>query len=193
MHFCGRSFGVGWGDDFRCPLALQGDTMTANKIRARGHHAVLPGAAAISSTPGAGLQGGTPGMLGAPGIGIDLAAARRNSGNGTMSGPIYKTVFAGSGKYPGTLTITATGIVEPRLAGTAGLVVTAKISNANITNMGTIHGAYSPTGPAANGMDVLGKNATITNDGLIIGGYGASVPRTVYGAAGVKLSGRMTI
>jgi hypothetical protein len=98
----------------------------------------------------------------------------------TIKGTVTTTVTLGQDGYLPTLEITKTGKVLPSATGADGIVDPSGVSNAVITNHGTVAGAYG----AGTGV-YFSAAGTLQNTGTINGGQASySVGRQQYGYQG---------
>lgn len=106
--------------------------------------------------------------------------------NSTISTPLTTPVILGSGQYGTTLTITATGSVEPGAQAGNAIAIDGPtgIGPVSISNAGSVIGGYTlSSGLGATGIS-LATRAMVMNTGLIGGGTG----HLQNGGAGVTLA-----
>jgi hypothetical protein len=124
------------------------------------------------------------GTLNFAGISGEQFLLSSDGGSGTdmvlAHDPITTTVTLGSGGYPSSLIITATGAVAPTASGATGVI--GNVVGNSLTNFGAIHGGASTSGYGGVGVSFT-TAGTLTNYGSITGGSGGST-----GGAGIDLS-----
>jgi hypothetical protein len=130
------------------------------------------------------LASGGDGTLNFAGISGEQFLLSSDGGSGTdmvlAHDPITTTVTLGSGGYPSSLIITATGAVAPTASGATGVI--GNVVGNSLTNFGAIHGGASTSGYGGVGVSFT-TAGTLTNYGSITGGSGGST-----GGAGIDLS-----
>jgi hypothetical protein len=110
---------------------------------------------------------------------------------GPITATLLNTVTLGSAAFPSPLTITATGVVAPAVAGATGVL--SSIAGNSLTNNGAVDGGAGRNGSAGGnggvGVNVT-KAGTFNNTGSISGGAGGTSTTAGAGGtggAGVKL------
>jgi len=114
--------------------------------------------------------------------------------------PVSYSVTLGNGVFATSLVVTAAGSIDPSAPGAAGIYAGAAVTNAKISNGGTIMGgAGGPGGAGGNAIALAGADAHVVNRGLIEGGAGGAGANAGGGigvdltAAGATLSNHGTI
>ena len=112
-------------------------------------------------------------------------------GTGPITTTLLNTVTLGGAAFPSPLTITATGVVAPAVAGATGVI--SSIAGNSLTNNGAIDGGAGSNGTTG-GNGGVGVNfnlgTALTNTGSITGGGGgtaSSAGAGGHGGAGVNL------
>lgn len=94
----------------------------------------------------------------------------------SISGTVTTQVVLGSGGYGHSLAITRTGAVAPAQYGVTAIVAPSSITDAAVTNQGTVLGAVGATGfkygETGGGGIAFAGGGTVTNHRLISGGAG---------------------